>query len=160
RARAGLDQAERQCRQRDQAQRLSGDVERVVVSRPADADVAHGERCARDADRDVDDEHGAPADRVGQQPADDRPAGGADAGDRAPGSSQTARIGASEAGTAGAAPRPGPSRAPTRAGALGASPQASDAAVNSAIPIRKTRRAPWRSASVPPVNSSAAKTSV
>ena len=56
---------------------------------------------------------------------------------------------ASAAGETAAAPSPCTARAATSAGALGASPQASDAAPNTANPAIITRRRPARSAARP-----------
>src|SRR6185437_941955 len=120
-------------------------------------------------ERQVDEEHPAPAPRGHQQSAHDRARGGADAGDRAPdaeraGPALPGRVGAwsrtSDAGTSSAAPAPWTSRAPTRTGIDGASPQAAEASAKVTRPARKTSRPPSRSASAPPASSSPANDSV
>ena len=68
------------------------------------------------------------------------------------------RISASETGTVTAAPAPCTTRAATSASQLGATAHAADAATNSAIPPRKTRLRPRRSARPPAGTSNAAMT--
>ena len=62
----------------------------------------------------------------------------------------------SVAGFMSAAPTPCTTRAPIRKSALGASAHASEEPAKTASPATKTRRRPRRSASFPPVSSSAA----
>ena len=65
-------------------------------------------------------------------------------------SGNIARIRASAAGAISAAPRPSTARAATSTGAERASPQASDAAVNTPVPVISNFRRPSRSADRPP----------
>ena len=65
----------------------------------------------------------------------------------------------SVAGIMNAAPTPCRTRAPIRSSALPARPQRSDESVKTARPIRKMRRRPYMSASLPPVSISTAKLS-
>ena len=63
---------------------------------------------------------------------------------------------ASEAGIMSAAPSPASARPARRTGIAGATAQIKEAAENRAAPAMKTRLRPMRSASRPPVMSSAA----
>ncbi len=64
----------------------------------------------------------------------------------------------SDVGTSSAAPAACSTRAPISTSAVGAIPQAAEAAKNSAMPVKNIRRRPSRSASRPAGTSSAAKT--
>lgn len=71
-------------------------------------------------------------------------------------SGHTTRTSASDAGIMQAAPTPASARPSTSTPTDGASAHSSDAAVNSANPAMNSLRRPRRSASSPPVSSSAA----
>lgn len=79
---------------------------------------------------------------------------------RSAGTSKVLRTIASDAGKKSAAPMPCTKRATTRIATDDATPQAADAATNSASPARYTCFAPNRSDSAPPARISAAKLSV
>ena len=106
--------------------------------------------------------------RPGDDPAEDEPGRAADGGDPRPGrdralarspSGNASTIIASADGATSAAPSPCTARATTSTAAVGASPHASDAAVNSAKPPMKTRRRPNASAIRPATSRQPAKTS-
>ena len=63
-------------------------------------------------------------------------------------------------GVSSAPPTPCSARAAISSGAVGASPQSSDASANQTTPITKTRRRPYRSPSEPPSRISDASVSV
>ena len=116
--------------------------------------VARSQQDHGEADRDVDEQAPAPGEPVGQHAAEHEADAataardGAVIGDRAGARVPSRNVVVSSAsvdGAAIAAPTPCTARAPSSQAADGASPPASDAAVNSAIPITSMRRRPRRS---------------